>query len=59
MKRKGLLKEAANAYKEALKLNPNIPELNFNLGAILFSENSVEEAIKFYNKAIQLNPNFS
>lgn len=56
--KKGLLKEAANAYKQALKLNPNIPELNFNLGAILFSENSVEEAIKFYNKAIQLNPNF-
>ena len=36
------------------KINPNIPEMNFNLGAILFSENKVEEAIKFYEKSIQL-----
>ena len=56
--RKGLLKDASKAYKYALKLNPNIPEMNFNLGAILFSENKVEEAIHFYKKAIQLNNNF-
>lgn len=56
--RKGLLKNASRAYKDALKLNPNIPEMNFNLGAILFSENKVEEAIHFYKKAIQLNNNF-
>ena len=56
--RKGLLKDASRAYKDALKLNPNIPEMNFNLGAILFSENKVEEAIHLYKKAIQLNNNF-
>ena len=56
--RKGSLKNAAGAYKNALKINPNIPEMNFNLGAILFSENKVEEAIQFYEKSIQLNNNF-
>ena len=56
--RKGSLKNAAEAYKNALKINPNIPEMNFNLGAILFSENKVEEAIQFYEKSIQLNNNF-
>jgi len=56
--KKGYLKKAADAYKKALEINPNIPEMNFNLGAILFSENKVEEAIQFYEKSIQLNNRF-
>ena len=35
--RKGSLKHAAEAYKSALKINPNIPEMNFNLGAVSYT----------------------
>ena len=35
--RKGSLKNAAGAYKNALKINPNIPEMNFNLGAVSYT----------------------
>ena len=55
---KGKLLEASTAYQKALKINPNIPELQFNLGAMLYAQNKFEEAIQHYQKAIKLNANF-
>ena len=37
--KKGDLEKASIAYKKALKINPSIPELQFNLGAILYAQN--------------------
>ena len=55
----GNLKAAANSYQNALNINQNIPELQFNLGAILHALNNNEGAIDHYQKAIKLNPSFT
>jgi len=59
LERQGHLQLAAEAYESALKINSTIPELEFNLGAILYGLNRWDEAIKHYQKAIELKPNFT
>jgi len=54
----GLFSEASQAYQKALEINPAIPELQFNLGAMLYAMNDHNGAIIHYQKAINLNPNF-
>ena len=56
--KKGDLEKASIAYKKALKINPSIPELQFNLGAILHAQNQYQESIKYYQKAISLKADF-
>jgi len=56
--KKGDLEKASIAYKKALKINPSIPELQFNLGAILYAQNQYQESIKYYQKAISLKADF-
>ena len=40
-------------------INPNLPDVNNNLGLLNFQENNIEKSIEFFDKAIKLNPNFS
>jgi uncharacterized protein (TIGR02466 family) len=51
--------EAAETYRKALKLEPNIAEIHVNLGAVLGQLGQTEEAIASYRKAIQLKPNLA
>ena len=53
------LNGAANSYRNAININQNIPELQFNLGAMLFALKDNEGAINHYQKAIKLNPRFT
>jgi len=48
--------KAYSFCKNAAKLDPNNPEVNFNIGAILRSVGLYTHAIEFYSKAIELNP---
>jgi len=55
----GNLNAAAKSYQNALNINQNIPELQFNLGAILDALDDNDGAIEHYQKAIKLNPSFT
>lgn len=52
-----LYDEAIKEYKAALKLNPNDPDTNYNLG-ILYDKykNNPDTAAIYYKKYLQLNP---
>jgi len=50
--------ESVISYKNALKLQPNTPDLLFNLGIALTHINQFDEAIATYQKAIQIKPDF-
>ena len=59
LERQGLFQPAAEAYQDALKINPAIPELQFNMGAMLYALDRWDDAISHYKKAIDINPNFT
>jgi uncharacterized protein (TIGR02466 family) len=50
--------EAVTSYQNALKLQTNMPDLQFNLGIALTQLNRLEEAANAYLQAIRLQPNF-
>lgn len=50
--------ESVISYKSALKLQPNTPDLLFNLGIALTHIQQLDEAIATYKKAIQIKPDF-
>jgi len=50
--------ESVVSYKNALKLQPNTPDLLFNLGIALTHIQQFDEAIATYQKAIQIKPDF-
>lgn len=50
--------ESVIGYKNALKLQPNTPDLLFNLGIALTHTQQLDEAITIYKKAIQIKPDF-
>lgn len=50
--------EAIESYKNALKLQPNMPELLFNLGIALTQINALNDAANCYKKAISVKPDF-
>ena len=50
--------ESVTSYKNALKLQPNTPDLLFNLGIALTHTQQLDEAIATYKKAIQIKPDF-
>lgn len=50
--------EAVSSYQNALKLQPNTPDLLFNCGIALSNLNRFDEAEAAYRQAIRLNPNF-
>ncbi len=59
LERQGLFQPAADAYQNALKINPAVPELQFNMGAMLYALNRWDDAIIHYKKALDINPNFT
>lgn len=50
------LKEAQEAFKRAIELNPKFAEAYIMMGAVLISENNFAEAISFLKKAIKIEP---
>ncbi len=50
--------ESITSYQHAIKLNPSMPELHFNLGIALTNTNQLDAAANAYKQAIQLNKNF-
>jgi len=56
---KGDLNGAVSSYQKAININPDIPELQFNLGAMLYALNDNKGAIHHYQKAIELKPTFT
>ena len=50
--------ESVVSYKNALKLQPNMPDLLFNLGIALNHLNKLDEAVLAYRQAIQTKPDF-
>ena len=50
--------DAVVSYQNALKLQSNMPDLQFNLGIALTQINRLDEAANAYLQAIRLQPNF-
>ena len=50
--------EAVSSYQNALKLQSNMPDLQFNLGIAFTQVNRLDEAANAYLQAIRLQPNF-
>jgi uncharacterized protein (TIGR02466 family) len=50
------LKEAAVSYRNALKIQPQFAEMEFNLGSVLYQLGDGHGAIQHYQKAIQIKP---
>ncbi|MFM1782150.1 MAG: hypothetical protein RLZZ181_955 [Pseudomonadota bacterium] len=49
-------KEAADSYRNILKIQPQFAEMQFNLGSVLYQMGDSEGAILNYQKAIQIKP---
>ena len=49
-------KEAADSYRNALKIQPQFAEMQFNLGSALYQLGDSQGAIQHYQKAIQIKP---
>jgi Tfp pilus assembly protein PilF len=52
----GKIPEAKVKFEEALKINPNHPESNFQFGMALLNEGKIPEAIAAFEKYLQLAP---
>ncbi len=50
--------EAVDSYQNALKLQPNTPDLLFNCAIAMTNLNRLDEAIALYQQAIKVNPRF-
>lgn len=55
--KQGRLEEAARDYQAILKIQPNNPEINHNLGLIALSQNQLNTAVVLFKNAVDLNPN--
>ncbi|WP_255502515.1 tetratricopeptide repeat protein [Okeania sp. KiyG1] len=55
----GQVKEAVAYLSQAVKLNPNNPEIHSNLGLALKDNQELEAAIKHYQKALELKQNYA
>jgi uncharacterized protein (TIGR02466 family) len=49
---------AKNCYENAVRLNNQIPEIVFNLGAVKFNLNDFEGALQNYDQALSIKPDF-
>jgi len=52
----GKYAEAAQTYRQALQIDPNVAEIHFNLGVALANLGRLDDAMACYRKAIALNP---
>ena len=55
----GLLLEAAEMFRQAIKLNPNHPKLYNNLGIVLKKANLLRQAADLFGWAIKLDPDYT
>jgi tetratricopeptide (TPR) repeat protein len=55
----GKLDEAVACYRKALDLNPNLAEVNNNLGVVLKDQGKLDDAIACCCRAIQLKPDWA
>jgi superkiller protein 3 len=58
-KKADLLKEAAIAYGQALRANPNSETAHYNLGVVLHQQHEWKKAEAKYKDALRLNPKFA
>jgi protein O-mannosyl-transferase len=56
---RGLVDEAADNYRAALKINPAYADAQSNLGVVLADQGRFDEAIQCYLNALRLNPNLA
>ncbi len=49
-------KEAADSYRNALKIQPQFAEMHFNLGSVLYQLGDNQSAIQHYQKAVHIKP---
>ena len=54
--KEGQLEEAVFYYKQALNENPNLQQVHYNLGIVLYQQGDLLEAYQSYKKAIALQP---
>ncbi|MDG1890984.1 MAG: tetratricopeptide repeat protein [Verrucomicrobiota bacterium] len=52
----GLLKEAMELYRDAIRIDPDYGQALTGLGAILLNQKRIDEAQPLFEKAIQLDP---
>ena len=50
--------EAIEHYTQSLELNPDQPEVNYNLANILARKGRLSEAVAHYNEALKLRPDY-
>jgi len=55
----GMYKEAIEAYKQAIKIDPDDAEAHFNLGVTYGDSGMYKEAIEAYKQAIRIDPNLA
>ncbi len=49
-------KDAVSVFRKATEIDPNVPEIYFNMGILLTNLNRVDEAINSYKKVLRLKP---
>jgi len=54
--REGLFDEAIEAYRDALRINPESAPAHYNLGLALYHKGLLDEAIEAYRDALRINP---
>ncbi len=54
----GNIEQFKTLLEEATKMDPNNPELQYNLGVISAESGHAKEARAYYQKCIELNPNY-
>jgi len=52
----GRIEEAKRHYRDALQLDPHLPNAHINLGLLLADEGRHEEAIAHYREVLRINP---
>lgn len=50
-------RQAIEAFKKALEINPVAPNVAYNLGLIYRDRKEIEQAIHWFRRAVQANPN--
>ncbi len=56
--KKGMCKEELEAYKQAIRINPDCTMARYNLGVAYGESGRYEEAVEAFKKVIRINPDF-